>query len=527
MPSSETREPDLAGTPSARRRALLFLVGFLVLYLALLAWRRDEVPQGINNDAAEKALLGIYLVEGSRFEVMTTELGYSAETLYLYLVGLSVRFLGPTTLAVQLPGWFMALATFALVVALGRRLEPRLPVWVPLLVAASSLWLFHYGRSGLRGLSAAVFTAGLVWLAGGKTRRRGPLTGGALLGGAAGLGVYAYTSCRLLPLALALWLLWRWRREPPGRSLRLGAGMASGFLLVSIPNLFFAVQDPGVFFGRGVYAVRGGPLQWIENLLWTVLLPLHYPALYGWTLGPGHFHDGVSITFEVGGMDPIHPVIGLLVYAGIARSWQRRSEPDVALSLMLWATGSVLLGSIGPSLTRLAFLLPVYLTFACLGAAAVLERVPRLRPVLGAALLVVWGIGLYQYFWSFPRDPDPRLVNAGSATDIGQRAARLASEGRRVLCVISKDISTLRFLTRESGERVDIVEFWNRPVDRGELALAARRPDVLLIEHHPSFEALASMFPAAWQEHRDPAFVEVWTAALWSNSGSPAEESPP
>ena len=74
------------------------------MYAAALMYQRESVPSGMNNDVAEEALRGLYLIEGHHFEVLTFSIGNSAETLYLYLVGVAAHILGPGTPAIQLVG---------------------------------------------------------------------------------------------------------------------------------------------------------------------------------------------------------------------------------------------------------------------------------------------------------------------------------------------------------------------------------------------------------------------------------------
>jgi hypothetical protein len=69
-------------------------VAVLLVYLAALAFRRDAVPAGLCNDTAEEALRGAILLAERRLEPITSVLGNSAETLYLYLLGLSAGLLG-------------------------------------------------------------------------------------------------------------------------------------------------------------------------------------------------------------------------------------------------------------------------------------------------------------------------------------------------------------------------------------------------------------------------------------------------
>jgi len=56
---------------TSRRNALATVVAIFAAYAALLLYAHGRVPPGLNNDVAEEALRGIYLVRGHHFEVMT------------------------------------------------------------------------------------------------------------------------------------------------------------------------------------------------------------------------------------------------------------------------------------------------------------------------------------------------------------------------------------------------------------------------------------------------------------------------
>ena len=92
-------------------------------YIAALVFQHDRIPDGICNDTAEEALRGLYLVKGPKFEVITFAIGNSAETLYLYLLGLMATLLGPTTIAVQITSWIFAIITIALLIRVCHRLK--------------------------------------------------------------------------------------------------------------------------------------------------------------------------------------------------------------------------------------------------------------------------------------------------------------------------------------------------------------------------------------------------------------------
>ena len=512
----------------------------LALYGGALVLWRDQVPQGIHNDTVEEAQRGMYLVDGGHLEVITFAIGNSAETLYLYLVGAVIRLLGPTTLAIQVVSWSFAGATIVLGFCLVRRLEPALPAWVPLLLFSSSLWLFHYARAGLRAIAAPVcllaFSLLLDRAERTPERRAAALAAGAVLG----LSVYAYTSCRLLLLA---WLAYVGGRMLGSRESRVAtvesresrvesseASIARsrlstldsrltllrpyglillGALVVSLPNLLFIVRSPGAFFLRGGYVVRGGPADWIGHVFWTFLLPFYYPDIYRLAVGPAHFTDGVSTSLKLAGLNPVNPIVALAFVIGLMRAWRRRAEPVPAFLLWVWLLGSVLLGFSGPSLTRLLVLLPMYLTFAALGVAAALERFPRARLVCAAALIAVLAATVHAYFVTFAGSPEAQYVYSQAATPIGVRAAALAEQSERVLCVVAKDVNTVRYLTSGHADAVRVIEFYRRPLDPRRLPLEELQPHVLLLERNPRFAAFAGVFPPERRAGTHPAYEEI------------------
>ena len=196
----------------------------LALYLLALNISRDQVPAGLNNDVAEEALRGVYLLESRRFEAINLyavnsvgyKFGNSMETLFLYILGVAARFLGTTTLAIHVSTWLFSLASIWLMCLLMQHINPVLPAWLPPLLATSSVWLFHYARSGLRANTAPFFLLAFTLLMD-RTEQSAPRWGiGLACGAALGLSLYAYTSCRVLPVAYAIHALGRQSRRPRG-----------------------------------------------------------------------------------------------------------------------------------------------------------------------------------------------------------------------------------------------------------------------------------------------------------------------
>jgi hypothetical protein len=483
----------------------------LALYLVSLILWRDTVPAGLNNDAAEETLRGILLLEHGRFEVITDLIGIPQETLYLYLAGAVAEIFGTTTLAVQLTSWGVGLAIVYLLYVVARRVDVRLPPWVALLVAVSSIWLFHYARAGVRAISAPFFLLSFCLLLDRSERapqRNGPaFAAGCVLG----LSVYAYTSCRVLVLAVIVDACVRLLRAGPKRAplVKRYAAMAAGTLIVSLPNLWFFAQAPREFLLRGEYVAFGGLAVVPQHLLWSLLLPFTYGGAYRTLTGPGYISDGVSAGLVVTGIDPLHPLVAAAFLGGLVVAWKHRERAVVSILLWMWPLSVLLLGFSGPSLTRLLILLPVFLIFAMLGLAALLRRWPRARGVVLALLLLVVVWEARQYFVVFARMPEAQSYFSSVATPMGQRARELAEQGQRVVCVVAKDASVLRYLTHDDAGSVRVVEFYQRPLDPRAIPIVSFQPQVLLIERAERFAGYTAVFPPQRHVGTRGAFDEI------------------
>ncbi|MFI5198445.1 MAG: hypothetical protein ACHQJD_07490, partial [Thermoanaerobaculia bacterium] len=264
-----------AESQRTRARVALALAFSTAAYLALHALSAGRVPPGVASDPVIEAMRGLRLVLLRRFEVLTVSIGPSAETLWLYVTGASVAALGPTRAALLVPSILAASTVLVLVALLIRRVRPELPLAVAVLVPASSVWLFHSGQIGLRASSAPLVFLGACFLLDDRVERHvadRPFAAGALLG----LGIYAYSACRLLPVAWVLHFAARWIRRRGARpALRREARrLFAGFTLVSIPNLLFLFRAPGLLLDRGYYVSRGTLPNKLANVFATFLLPL-------------------------------------------------------------------------------------------------------------------------------------------------------------------------------------------------------------------------------------------------------------
>jgi hypothetical protein len=474
------------------------VIAIFAAYGAMLLYAHGRTPPGLNNDVAEEALRAIYLVQGHHFEVITFAVGNSAETLYLYLTGGMIQLLGRTILPIQLVSWMFALACIWLVWKLVERVTDTVPAWVPVLAGASSIWLFHYAMAGLRAIAAPVFLGVFALLL--DRVERGSGRGIALLCGAVlGLSIYAYTSARVLSVAFVLYAAFQVFRKWPERAalLRRYGDIVAGALVVSIPNLIFFLRRPGDFLLRGSYVLRGTGGDRVVNMIWTALMPFYYPESYRRIFSPSFQLDTVSGALTLSGFSPIHPVMAIALLIGLSQVKRWMARPVVTYLLAVWLTAVLTLGFAGPSLTRLLILLPVYLVLAALGIGFVIEKhtalwIPALLVLLVAGIYdsYEYTLGSGQNFEAYSYYFNP------AATDIGKTAHTLGSQGKRILSVVSRDASVVKYFTGDQGAQQRVAEFYERPLDPAQLPLEEFRPDVLPIENTAAFQPFTSRLPS-------------------------------
>jgi hypothetical protein len=445
------------------------------------------------NDVAEEALRGLLLIQERRIEPITRIIGNSAETGYLYLLGLSSQLLGSSPEAVQVVSSIFALAVVALTAVAARLIDGTVPLWLPAGVAASSVWLFHYARSGLRAISAPLFLLlFVIFMSLAERGRRYAVLAGVVLG----LGMYGYTAFRIVPLGYALYVLVQMFTVNRRRVLSTALLVGSAALVVSIPNLISALHSPREFFLRGSYVMRGGASV---NTLASALLPFGYlDDSYREIAGPHHLFDGVSAGLASAHIGAVHLLIAIAAVAGAIIAWRRRMP--TGLLTCIYATGIVALGPTGPSLTRMLVLLPVILLFATIALRAI-------RPVIAIAIIVV--VAAHHgtaYFSTLGQDEEVQANFSPAATPMGQRAADLGREGRRVLCVVTRDANVINYLAFDQRDHVTVAEFYRRPFAPTELPLGVRF-GTIMIERSPALDGAHRLLRgAARTDH--PRFSE-------------------
>jgi len=327
-----------------------------------------------------------------------------------------------------------------------------------------------------------------------------------------GLSIYAYTSARVLPVAFVLYAAFRLARKWQEKAIllrRYGAILAGAFI-VSIPNMVFLVQRPKDFLNRGSYVVRGTAADLATNTIWSILFPFYYPNFYRHTLTNTFSFDAVCSGLTLTGVNPVHWIVATAMLIGLWQAKRFIGRPVMAFLLAAWVVAMVGLGWTGPSLTRLLIVWPVYLVLAVLGFGFVITRRPSLEiPVFLLILFVGVGDG-YRYVSSEGRSSREYSLSFNpAATAVGEAARGLEAQGQRVLCVVSRDASVVKFFTSGDSAHVAIAEFYRRAFDFSRLPLDTFRPGILLIENYPAFQDFIGQLRPEFLAARNDYFVEV------------------
>lgn len=469
--------------------------GTAAAFLALSLGASGRVPAGLTADPAAEAMRGIRLVSEGRLEAMTFSVGQGAETLALYLQGLFVILLGPTRLAASLHSMLLAAATAGLAVLLTRRLFPEVTPALPAILALGSTWLFHYGQVGLRTAAAPVFLAAtaLALDAAATKGGRGRAMGAGFL---LGVGVWAYTACRLLPLAWGGWIVWRLARATREGRTTIGRETAftmAGLALAALPVIPLLVGMPALFLERGYYVLRGGAVEKAFNLASTFLLPFGTPDRYAVWQGPGHEFDVTGVALVLSGVEPLDLVTGLAFIAGLWNGLRStaRLRPGASFLAAAWFVGTALLGISGPSPTRLLILVPVYIVFAAKGLASLANALPPAGRFLAPLAAAAWlGYRVYAYAGTFGSCAAAQELFQPRMNALSERARDEAHSGRRVLVAAAGSHHVLRYYVFRDFRRIFFAGTWPRVPPPSEVPVDGFAPEVVLVERVPELDAV-------------------------------------
>ena len=220
------------------------------LALAPRIWNGADLPYGIWFDEAQAGLEARRLLAEGRYTPITDTFGRDA-SLFYYLIAVAQQLIKDPVAAGRAVAALVGAANAPLLYLLGRELFGwRVGLAAGVLIATSR-WHLDVSRLGWDPISLPVCVTLGFWLLA-RAIRRERWTDAVWAGMAFGLGLHGYIGFRAMPLVaivLLMYAAWLRRWSVTASTARFAIFMG-GLVLVALPVLVFAVQDPAGFNGR-------------------------------------------------------------------------------------------------------------------------------------------------------------------------------------------------------------------------------------------------------------------------------------
>jgi len=389
----------------------LLLTIILLLATFLRLYRIHDLPPGIFIDETNAALDALQILDGQLVSPFATG-WFETPNLYVYYMAGVFRLLGVSFFALKWLSILPGLLTVASAYPLARRAFGPLAALLGLFLLATARWHIHMSRWGWNALLPPLFQVLVAYLLlrGLETERPRDF---ALAGLMLGLSQYTYLAARLIPLTVALFLLYQTLTER--RFLRRHA--INLILLAGVSLMTFAplgltyLKRPFLFFNRTRQVsllndlAEAGNLEPLRDNAVEHLLMFNYQG----DANPRHNLPGAPM------LDPV--AAALLPLAGGYALYRWR---DRRYALLLLWLGVALLGGV---LSAAAEAPQSYRTLGAVPAIALLvgDLLARLwrrlvspggklwRGAAAAALIAGLALGgyhnVYAYFITYAQDP--------------------------------------------------------------------------------------------------------------------------
>jgi 4-amino-4-deoxy-L-arabinose transferase-like glycosyltransferase len=221
---------------------LLTLIAGTVRFYELGAW-----PPGLYHDEAYNGLDALRVLAGER--PLYFAANHGREPFFIYLVSMSVGWLGRSVYAVRLPAALIGTLLIPAAYFMARELFGRRVGLLTAAIAAITLWPLHLSLIGFRAGSLPLFVALTIGL-GVHAYRSGRVLHWIIAGIVYGLSFYTYLASRFTPLALITFLLVVLVARPNRSLLRNLIIFAATTLLVLTPLIITALTQWDVVMGR-------------------------------------------------------------------------------------------------------------------------------------------------------------------------------------------------------------------------------------------------------------------------------------
>jgi 4-amino-4-deoxy-L-arabinose transferase-like glycosyltransferase len=446
------KQPD---TPKAQHWSWLE-IGFFAAIFAIAAFMRlyrfNQVPFGTWYDEADNGLNALRILNEPGFLPVFAE-STNLPAHFIYLIALSFRLLGVSTLSIRAVSVVFGLGTVAAAYLSGRELFNRKMGLVIAFILAVSRWDVNWSRIGMHGVTVPFFellTIGLVL----RALRRQRLMDYALAGLSIGLSLGFYTPLRLFPLVVGLFIVALWNnRHNLIQSIWRGLlVLFLGGIIAATPILYLTIFKPDEFFSRmetvSIFAGKTPQEGWQAVAKTTAQHLLMF-----------NYRGDSNGRHNLPGQPMLDPIMGTLMVLGAGLCLWRIRQPGYFL-LLAW-----LLLMLAPGIFSLDFEAPQSLrAIGSLPAAYLLAAVPinglwqeweksskkRLNYLFFVPLMLVLGISGYInydiYFNKQAKSPDSWTAFSTPETIAAKIMAKMGNTVEYYVSTYYYQVPTIQFL---------------------------------------------------------------------------------
>ncbi len=446
--------------PSNQKKWTWLEGGIFLVIMAIAAFMRlyrfDQVPFGLWYDEADNGLVALNILNSPDYlPVFATTLPAH----FFYLIALSFKILGVSTLAIRAVSVVFGMATIVVSFFLGNELFNRRMGLVLAFFLAVSRWDVNWSRIGMHGISVPFFeilSAVLIL----RAVRKQNLFDYVLAGLSLGLGLCFYTPLFVFPVVIVVFLLFLWlnRRALVSSSWRGFLLLALGFVVASVPISQFAMRQPESFSGRvNVTSIFTGKTR---QEGWQAVAKTTREHLLMF-----NYHGDNNGRHNLPGEPMLDPISGTFMILGVALSLWRIRQPGSFL-LITW-----LLIMLVPGIFSLDFESPQSLrAIGSMPAAYLLCVVPihvlwqererfsdrRLLAVYVLPIFLVLGaagyINYHIYFNLQSKRFDSWFVFSTPETIVGEAMAELGPQVDVYISNLFSSFPTMQFLAQGTKE---------------------------------------------------------------------------
>ncbi len=266
MPRTNSESFPRESRDMTRNRVLMLTLILLCITVLLRVYRFDEIPWGINNDAAWNGTFARLFLDGKEPYTPFTDQAWGKETMYFYLVALSFKLFGISRTTLLLPGLVISILTVPVLLLFLKKLFGWRFAFITAFVFSATAWNIVFSRTGYRAVQAPLYlllTLGFFYLAADTSRWYHKLLYYSAAGSSLGIGLNTYFSFRGIPILMIVIGIFTWIEHR--HFMRKNWWGLVLFLLFAIlfftPLAIYAYHNYSTFMARSNFLFVGKKIQ--------------------------------------------------------------------------------------------------------------------------------------------------------------------------------------------------------------------------------------------------------------------------